>query len=205
MAAVTTDRPALSGPVPPPVESRPRVMLVGTAFAAVASVMVFVGLLAVYLATRIQVISDGSKWIPEGMMVPLTQPNMMMLTMVLSVFTVQWAVVSIKNDDRMNAYLALGVSLLLAVSFIVEMGYLYSLMKLDLTIAPRQATLIDAITGAHIVMLAGAMIFLALMGFRALAGSFTSKQHDGIASAALYWHVTVAVYAVIWFAIFVTK
>src|SRR3954453_22754761 len=114
MAAVNTDRPALSGPVPPPVESRPRVMLVGTAFASVASVMVFVGLLAVYLATRIQVIGDGGPWIPEGMVVPLTQPNMMMLTMVLSVVTVQWVVVSIKNDDRTNAYLALGVSLLLA-------------------------------------------------------------------------------------------
>jgi cytochrome c oxidase subunit 3 len=205
MAAVTTERPALGGPVPPPVESRPRVLLVGTAFASVASVMVFVGLLAVYLATRVQVISEGTGWVPEGMMVPLTQPNMMMLTLVLSVVTVQWAVVSIKNDDRTNTYLALGVSLLLAFSFIVEMGYLYSLMKLDLVVAPRQATLIDVITGAHLVMLVAAMIFVALMGFRALAGSFTSKQHDGIAAAALYWHVTVAVYAVIWLAIFVTK
>jgi cytochrome c oxidase subunit III len=54
-------------------------------------------------------------------------------------------------------------------------------------------------------MLVSAMVFVILMGFRALAGSFTSRQHDGIAAAALYWHVMVAVYAIIWYAIFVTK
>jgi cytochrome c oxidase subunit 3 len=207
MTATVRSEPmgALAGPVPPPVETRPRVLLVGTAFAAAAIAMMFVGLLGVYLSMRTVTLAGGTKWIVEGVVMPLTQPNMMMLTMVLSVFTIQWAVVSIKNDDRPNTYLALGVSLLLAVSFIVEAGYLYSLMKWNLVVSAPQATLIYVITGAHLAMLVSAMVFVILMGFRALAGSFTSRQHDGIAAAALYWHVMVAVYAIIWYAIFVTK
>jgi len=203
--AAAEPRPALAGPVPPPIETRPRVLLVGTAFGAAATVMVFAGLLGVYLTDRVSAVAGGGKWIPAGVTMPLTQPNMMLLTLIMSVVTVQWAVVAIKNDDRTNTYLALGVSLILGFAFIVEMGYLYSIMKWTLIVAPAQATLVYVITGAHLAMLIGSMIFVILMGFRALAGQFTSRQHDGIAAAALYWHVMVAVYAIIWFAIFVTK
>jgi heme/copper-type cytochrome/quinol oxidase subunit 3 len=207
MTATVTSEPiaALAGPVPPPPVSRPRVLLVGTAFVCAAIAMLFAGLIGVYLSLRTQAIADVGTWVPVDVIVPLTQPNMMMFTLVLSVFTIQWAVVSIKNDDRPNTYLALGVSLLLAFSFIVEEGYLYSLMKWNLASAASQSSLVYAITGAHLVMIISAMVFVILMGFRALAGQFTSRQHDGIAAAALYWHVMVAVYALIWYVIFVTK
>jgi len=181
------------------------VLLVGTAFVTAAIAMLFIGLIAVYLALRTQALVDVGSWIPADVVLPLTQPNMMMLTLVLSMFTVQWAVSAIKNDDRANTYLALAVTLLLAFSFIVEEGYLYSLMKLNLMTTPPLASMIYAITGTHLAMIISAMIFVMLMGFRALAGQFTSRQHDGIAAAAMYWHVMVAIYALIWFVIFVTK
>lgn len=207
MVATVTSEPVgvLAGPVPPPVESRTRVLLVGTAFACAAIAMMFVGLIGVYLSMRTATLTAGTKWIVADVVMPLTQPNMMLFTLVLSVFTIQWAVVSIKNDDRPNTYLALGVSLLLAFSFLVEGGYLYSLMKWNLMATAPQATLVYAITGAQVAMVISAMVFVILMGFRALAGSFSSRQHDGIAAAALYWHVMVGLYAVVWYAIFVTK
>src|SRR3954454_22294537 len=159
MATTLTPDAVLGRPVPPPAETRPRVLLVGTAFAAAVSVMFFVGLIGGYLAERTQTLAGGSKLIPADVVMPLTQPNMMLMTLALSVVTIQWAVVSIKNDDRPNTYLALGVSLLLAFAFLVEAGYLYSLMKLDLMVSAPQATLIYAITGAQLVMVVAAMIF----------------------------------------------
>ena len=54
-------------------------------------------------------------------------------------------------------------------------------------------------------MMIVAMIFVALMGFRALVGQFTSRQHDGITAAAMFWHASVVVYLFIWYAIYVTK
>ena len=44
-----------------------------------------------------------------------------------------------------------------------------------------------------------------LMAFRALGGQFTGRDREGVASAAMFWYVTIAVYAVIWYSIFITK
>jgi heme/copper-type cytochrome/quinol oxidase subunit 3 len=83
-------------------------------------------------------------------------------------------------------------------------AYLWSKAGLDVD-ANVQSVLIYSITAAHIVMAVAAMVFVGLMAFRALAGGYDARQYDGIAASALFWHVMVAVYAVIWIAIYVTK
>ncbi len=191
------------GSVEPPPLERPRVLLIGTAFTIAGIAMLFAGLIGIYLAKRAQNLVTVGSWLPTSVIIPLTQPNMALATLVISVVTMQWAVVSIKNDDRTNTYLALGTTLLLAFAYIVEMGYLYALIHADVSTIP--GVLIYAISGAHIAMVISAMVFIILMGFRALAGEFTSKQHDGITAAAFYWHSMVAIYALIWISIFVTK
>jgi len=202
-ATLTEPMGVLPSAAPPPPTPRPRVLVVGTAFAAGASVMLVVGLVGVYLSVRTTLITDVGTWLPSGVIVPLVQPNMMLFTLLLSSLMVQWAVSAIKNDDRTNTYLAIGVTLLLAFAYLVEYGYLFSLMKLSMD--SQQGVLIYALTGANIAMTIVAMIFLILMSFRALAGEYTSRHHDGIAAAALYWHSMVAVYALVWYVVFVTK
>ena len=189
---------------PAPAVQRPRVLVVGTAFAAAASFMVFIGLIGIYLAARVDVIGSGSAWLPKGSTIPLQQPNTMFITLIMSVFTMQWAVAAIAKNDRVNAYLAMGLTLMLGIATIVMTTYLWYLMELDIA-SGIQGVLIYTITGAHIVMLVLAMIFVALMGLRALGGQFTARQHDGITAAAVYWYAMVAVYALIWISIYVTK
>ena len=210
-ATVTTtdhaaaDAAPYTGPgsvAPPPLE-RPRVLLIGTAFTIAGIAMLFAGLIGIYLAKRTNTLVTVGSWLPTDLIIPLTQPNMALATLVISIVTMQWAVVSIKNDDRTNTYLALGTTLLLAFAYIVEMGYLYALIHADVSTVP--GVLIYAISGAHIAMVISAMVFIILMAFRALAGEFTSKQHDGITAAAFYWHSMVAIYALIWISIYVTK
>ena len=189
---------------PAPAVQRPRVLVVGTALAAAASFMVFIGLIGIYLAARVDVISSGSAWLPKGATIPLQQPNTMFITLIMSVFTMQWAVAAIAKNDRVNAYLAMGLTLMLGIATIVMTTYLWYLMELDIA-SGIQGVLIYTITGAHIVMLVVAMIFVALMGLRALGGQFTARQHDGITAAAVFWYAMVAVYALIWISIYVTK
>jgi cytochrome c oxidase subunit 3 len=187
---------------PAPAVQRPRVLVVGTALAAAASFMVFIGLIGIYLAARVDVISSGSAWLPKGATIPLQQPNTMFITLIMSVFTMQWAVAAIAKNDRVNAYLAMGLTLMLGIATIVMTTYLWYLMELDIA-SGIQGVLIYTITGAHIVMLVVAMIFVALMGLRALGGQFTARQHDGITAAAVFWYAMVAVYALIWISIYV--
>ena len=183
---------------------RPRMLVVGTAFAAVAAAMVVVGMIGVYLVERSAVVSAGGTWLPDGVVLPLTQPNVMLFGLIMSSVAIQWAVSAVRNDDRVNSYLALGLTLLFGLGYINMMAYLWSKAGLDIN-ASLQATLIQSITATHVAMAAVAMVFVALMAFRALAGGYNSRQYDGIAAAAVFWHVMVAMYVLIWLAVYVTK
>jgi cytochrome c oxidase subunit 3 len=190
-------------PPAPPVQ-RPRVLVVGTAFVSAATIMVFAGLIAVYLSQRANVVADGGTWLPREISIPLQQPTTTFFSLLMSVVTMQWAVSAIARNDRINAYLAMGITLVFGFSAIVMTSYQYALMGLDIDANP-QSVLIYTISGLHLIMLVIAMIFISLMTFRAMAGQFTARQHDGVTAAALFWYAMVAVYALIWLSIYVTK
>ena len=190
-------------PAAPPVQ-RPRVLVVGSAFVSAATIMTFVGLIGIYLTQRAAIIGAGDTWLPKGVTIPLQQPNTMLFTLLMSVVTMQWAVHAIANNDRTNAYLALAITLFFGFATVVMTWYLYGLMKLDIS-ANSQSVLIYSITGLHLLLLVVAMLFIALMAFRALAGSFDARQHDGITAAAVFWYAVVAIYVLIWITIYVTK
>ena len=190
-------------PPAPPVQ-RPRVLVVGSAFASAAAVMVFIGLFGIYLAERANTLSAGDSWLPKGLSIPLQQPTTIFFTLAMSIVTMQWAVSSVAHNDRINSYLALGITMVFGFASIVMTTYLWSLMGADVS-ANLQSVLIYTITGAHVLMVVIALVFLALMAFRALAGGFNARQHDGITAAAIFWYATVAVYALIWITIYVTK
>jgi hypothetical protein len=59
------------------------VLVVGAAFAAAASFMVFIGLIGIYLAARVDVVGSGAAWLPEGATIPLQQPNTMFITLIM--------------------------------------------------------------------------------------------------------------------------
>jgi heme/copper-type cytochrome/quinol oxidase subunit 3 len=62
-----------------------------------------------------------------------------------------------------------------------------------------------AATGAHVAMVVVGMLFILLMGFRTLGGQYHSRDREGVAAAALFWYVSVALFGVLWYAIYVTK
>jgi cytochrome c oxidase subunit III len=190
-------------PPAPPVQ-RPRVLVVGSAFASAGAVMVFIGLIGIYLAERANTLSAGDSWLPKGLSIPLQQPTTIFFTLAMSVVTMQWAVSAVADNDRINSYLALGITMVFGFASIVMTTYLWSRMGADVS-ANLQSVLIYSITGAHVLMVVIALVFLALMAFRALAGGFNARQHDGITAAAIFWYATVAVYALIWITIYVTK
>lgn len=185
--------------------ARPRVLMVGTAFAVAAMLMTFAGLIGIYLTERSTTIYSGNAWIPDGVVIPLNQPNVMLFALLGSSITIQWAVDAARRDDRPQAYLALGLTVVFGLAVINMAAYLYSVMGLDMSVASLTPVLIYTITGLHLVALGGAIVFTGLMAFRALGGQYTSRQYDGLSAAALFWHAQVIVYVAIWYAIYITK
>jgi heme/copper-type cytochrome/quinol oxidase subunit 3 len=186
------------GAVPAP--PRRRELLFGTAFASAGVVMVLVTLIGAYLNARSA--APVGTWLAKNT-VPLTQPNMMMATLAMSAVTMQWAVWSIDRDDRGHTYMALGVTLLFGAAYLNQASFLFG--QIEMTMGQLEGPLFYATTGTHVAMVIGAMIFVVLMGFRALGGQFSSRQPDGIGAAAVFWHATVASFALVWVAVYILK
>jgi heme/copper-type cytochrome/quinol oxidase subunit 3 len=201
MAAVTPSPLAIA---PPPPARRPRVLFTGAALAAGASALVVLSLLALYLQVRAENLANGQTALGEDVILPLTPGNMGMTSLLMSAITMAWAVYALRNDDRPHAYWALALTTVFGISFIVDTVYLYQQLALSPTSSPI-AALLYATTGTHLVMTVGALLFANVMGFQALGGQLTGRDAEGMTAAALYWYVTIVVYAALWYGIYITK
>ena len=175
-----------------------------TVFVAAGVAVGVLSLVGIYLGQRAEVLSGSQLWLPEGSVIPLTAPNMAAVTLLISAVTVQWAVYAIGNNDRINANVAMGLTLLLGLAYLNSAAYLYTQMNLGIRDSVA-GLMIYAVSGAHIAVTIGAMVFIMVMAFRTLAGHYSSRDREGVAAAALFWHVTVALYLVIWYAVYITK
>lgn len=201
MATATTSPVATA---PPPPARRPRVLLVGAAFAAGASAITVLSILAVYLQVRADNRAGGGAAFPKGTVIQLTPGTMGLVTLLMASVTMAWAVYALRNDDRGHAYAALGLTLVFGIAFMNSTVYLYQQLSMSPTSSPI-AGLLYAATGAHLVMVVLGMAFIVAMGFQALGGQLVGREAEGMSAAALYWYATVAVDAVLWYAIYVTK
>lgn len=185
--------------LPAPAQPRRRELIFGTAFATGGVVMVMATLLGAYLAARN---AAGADWLANAS-IPLTQPNMQLITLGMSAVTMQWAVYSITRDDRPHTYLALGVTLLLGAAFVNQQTFLF--VQSGVVLSEPGGGIFYALTGSQVAMVVAGIIFLVLMAFRALGGQFSSRQPDGISAAAVYWYACVGVYAAVWLAVYIMK
>ncbi len=197
MSEITTV--AAEGRHTTPAQPRRRELLFGTAFATAGLSMVIITLVGSYLVTRS---ANGANWLANNP-IPLTQPNMQLITLGMSAVTMQWAVWAIARDDRYHSYMALGLTILLGLAFVNQTTFLYKMAAIG--IEQTEGPLFYAVTGGHLALIIGALIFMILMGFRTLAGQYSSRLPDGIGAAAIVWYAGIALYALIWFAVYVQK
>ena len=185
----------------PPAAPAPRryVAMVGTGFAIAAGALLVGGLLAGYFDARQAVQQGDGEWVDKT-----TLPNVALavtyLTLVMSSATAQWAVAAIRQDDRRNSYLALGVTLLLGGAFVNGLSFCWS----QVGAAAGDGAFADhmyAVTVVHLLLVIAAIVLWAVMGFRVLGGQFGPKNTELVGSAAAFWHFVVIAGAAIWWCI----
>ena len=91
---------------------------------------------------------------------------------------------------------------LLGLAFINAQAYIWSQMGL----AVSQGTfsiMFYAVTGTITALAIAGVVFSTVTAFRFLGGRTT--DHESVSAHALYWYAFSAVFAVLWFVVYVTK
>ena len=172
-------------------------------FASAAAFMAFVGLVLVYVSERAQARADGAEWFPDGA-IELGPAGFVFATLILSIFTVQWAVQAINADDRKNALVALALSGLFGAAVFNQLWFIINDTGFALSATTSQF-MFFVVLGTFVAFMISAVVFVALTFLRALIGQFGPRKADSVAAAAFYWNTVVAMYAIAWYVIFVTK
>jgi heme/copper-type cytochrome/quinol oxidase subunit 3 len=190
--------------LPPPQPERPRLLIIATSLVSAAVVAGFAALFGVYLTQRAAAVEAGQDWLGD-ITIPLTQPNFMAVTMAMSVISVFWAVYACRNQDRANALIAVGLTLLFGFAYLSQTMFLLAIMNIPIAESGLVGWLIWALVGSHVAVTGAAMAYLAAMGLRTLGGQLTLRDAEGLTGAAMFWFVGVAVYFVLWYAVYITK
>ena len=187
----------------PAAPTRPRTLVIASAFGTGSVLMYFGGLFALYFSIRADALAWGSQWYPEGA-IQLVPGGMNMATLALSAITMAWSVQAVLNDDRVHAMIAMALTAVLGIAMVNQTVFYF--MDIGLPIdASEAATMLYVIVGSHLVMVAVGVLWLGMLLLRTLGGQDTNRHRDLVSAAALYWYAAVAVYSVIWVGIYIAK
>lgn len=191
------------GPLALPSGTRPRprnLMNLGVLLVCTGGLALFVTLAAAYVTVG----HLAKVWPPHGVYLDVYTGNMLTLTAVMSVATVEWAAWAVKRDDPAQGTWGLLMTLVFGSGFVLLLWQLGS----HLGFGPGNAkygafaVLLFAMFGAAgAVALAGVGAMLGVLP-RVIARQATSTSHEMVRAVAWYWDFVVAawliVYSVVW-------
>jgi cytochrome c oxidase subunit 3 len=168
-----------------------------------SEVMFFAGLFGAYFSTR----AAHTPWPPTEFEHTLAVnfekgiPIILVATaiLILSSVTCQLAVNAIRREDRRGFTRNIAVTFVLGVVFLLMQAYDYSLLfgeGLTMDSGPFGTTYFT-LTGFHGAHVFGGVIMLGVVLYRAGAGQFSSRHHDAVEAASLYWHFVDVVWIIL--------
>ena len=172
-----------------------------------SEIMFFSGLFAAYFSVRASTVP----WPPQTPTVPPELAErfnlhaepwfalILTIILVISSVTCQIGVSAIRRDDRTGFVRAFGITLILGIVFLIGQAYDYSTLGFGISDTPFGTTFYT-LTGFHGAHVFGGAVMLSVILYRGLAGQFSSRHHDAVEAASLYWHFV----DVVWIALFST-
>ncbi len=154
-----------------------------------SEVMFFAGLFAAYFNSR----AANLPWPPEEFAHTLKVESLVLpatIILIISSFTCQIAVWSIRKGDRTRFLRAMAVTLVLGITFLLMQAADYFMLGQEgMTLSSGIfGTTYYTLTGFHGAHVFGGVIMLAVVLYRGMAGQFSARHHDAVEGASLYWH-----------------
>ena len=160
-----------------------------------SEIMFFGGLFAAYFNVR----SGVSVWPPQGFEIEVPLPAVATAFLVLSSFTMQYAVWRIRKGDRSGMVRALAVTLLLGIVFLALQLYDYSQLGFGIN-SGVYGSLFFTLTGFHGAHVFGGIVGISVILLRGASGQFSARHHVAVEAVSIYWHFV----DVVWIALFAT-
>lgn len=180
---------------------RPRnVLTMGVLLLASSGTMLFGTLIAVYLHLR----RLTGRWPPEGVRFDLYLANMLMLTMVLSAVSVEWACFALRRGERRQTSAGLGITLGLGVAFLNLLSYTAGQAQFDAA-THRYGLVITAMVALIGIVVGIGVAFVTLTLLRVAGRQLSAADPVQLRATACYWHFTVAACAAVWYTVAVLK
>jgi cytochrome c oxidase subunit 3 len=174
-----------------------------------SEIMFFSGLFAAYFSVRASTspwppIVSGDQALTESFNLH-AEPwfaGVLTIVLVISSFTCQMAVWSIRRDDRTGFVRAIGITLVLGILFLLGQVYDYSTLGFGISDTPFGTTFYT-LTGFHGAHVFGGAVMLSVILYRGLAGQFSSRHHDAVEAVSLYWHFVDVVWIVLFSTLYI--
>lgn len=174
-------------------------MPLGMALAVSSGTMLFGTLIAAYLRLR----TVGGAWPPKGVVYDEYFGNIMVLTMLLSVLTMEWACHAQRHDLRKQAATALGLTIGFGVAFLNVLSYAAGRAEFDVASHPYGLVVTALVMLLGIAV--GVGLFLVTLTLFRVSGRQLSVGTDHLRTTAWYWHFTVAASVAVWYTVVVLK
>ena len=172
-----------------------------------SELMFFAGLFAAYFNAR----AAAPAWPPEGLE-HVIEPNVIVLTatgiLILSSFTMQWAVWRIRKGDRTGMNRGIAVTLLLGIIFLGMQAFDYWELLDHYGFGINSGiygTLFYTLTGFHGAHVFGGVIGIAIILLRGVSGQFSARHHVAVEAVSAYWHFVDVVWVALFFTLYFLK
>jgi heme/copper-type cytochrome/quinol oxidase subunit 3 len=188
---------------PAPAPTPRRQIFVGTALVTAAAASLVGGMLALYLRMRNDALGavDGT-WLPEDAKISMVAANVMLLSLIPICVFAQWAVYGAKRDDKPHTGVALMLTGLLGLALVNAQAFIYATIELPVS-QGTYSIMFFTVTGVSMLLAIVGVGFSAITAFRYLGGRTTDREV--VSAHALYWYAYSAIFAVVWFVVYVTK
>ena len=109
---------------------------------------------------------------------------------VLSSFTMHWAIISVKKDNLNNTGLALMITLALGLGFAFTqfLGWSQLVDKGIYFTGNPSGSFLYTLTFVHLGHMVGAIISVINVNLKSIRGKYHSKSYLGISLVAIFWH-----------------
>ena len=171
--------------------------LLGVILFVASECVFFAALFGAYFTVR----GQATVWPPKGLegLEPLPLPLIATTILVLSSFTMQFAVSAIRMGDHRTMMRMLRITLLMGAVFLGMQGYDYATLGFSIHDTVFGTTFFT-MTGFHGAHVAGGLVFIYLMLARGWGGQLTKDNHYALEGCAIYWHFV----DVVWIGLFST-